>query len=45
MGVVKIADDSGTDVRLVKMRNPWGTEKYHSDYSDSSSKWTSDAMR
>ena len=42
--MVTIQDASGNDVRLVKMRNPWGTEKYHSDYSDSSSLWT-DASR
>ena len=26
--------------RLVKMRNPWGSERYRCDYSDGSSKWT-----
>lgn len=41
LGVVKIKDDAGKEVKLVKMRNPWGAEYYHSDYSDSSSKWTS----
>ena len=45
MGVKKITDDSGKEVKLVKVRNPWGTEKYNGDYSDSSAKWTSDAMR
>ena len=45
LGVKEIKDDSGNDVKLVKIRNPWGTEKYHDDYSDSSPKWTSDAMR
>ena len=41
----KIKDDSGKDVKLVKIRNPWGTEGYKGDYSDSSAKWTSDAMK
>ena len=27
-------------VRLVKMRNPWGSELYKGDWGDSSSKWT-----
>lgn len=26
--------------RLVQMRNPWGSERYKCDYSDSSPKWT-----
>ena len=30
------------DVRLVKLRNPWGYEKYHGDWSDESSLWTDD---
>ena len=30
--------------KIVKMRNPWGNERYHCDYSDSSDKWT-DALR
>ena len=45
LGVKKIKDDSGKDVKLVKIRNPWGREGYKGDYSDSSAKWTSDAMR
>ena len=27
------------------MRNPWGKENYHSDYSDYSELWTSHAMQ
>ena len=30
--------DNGT--RLVKLRNPWGEEKYKGDWSDTSDKWT-----
>ena len=26
--------------KVVKMRNPWGIERYTCDYSDSSDKWT-----
>lgn len=45
LSVIKIKDDSGTEVKLVKVRNPWGTENYKGDYSDSSAKWTSEAMK
>ena len=31
-------------VRLVKLSNPWGVDKYTGDWSDNSSKWT-DALR
>jgi calpain-15 len=27
-------------IRLVKMRNPWGSETYHGDWSDGSDLWT-----
>ena len=27
-------------VRLVEVRNPWGSEKYKGPWSDSSDKWT-----
>jgi hypothetical protein len=26
-------------VKLLKLRNPWGSEKYHGPYSDSDSVW------
>jgi len=26
--------------QIVKMRNPWGNERYNCDYSDTSDKWT-----
>lgn len=32
-------------VRLVKVRNPWGGFEWNGDYSDKSSKWTSDLKR
>ena len=37
--VVGVATLSTGD-RLVKMRNPWGSERFTGDWSDSSSKWT-----
>ena len=36
LGTVRLSD--GT--KLVRMRNPWGSETYHGDWSDKSSLWT-----
>ena len=36
LGVKKLSNG----VRLVKLRNPWGTDSYHGDWSDKSSLWT-----
>lgn len=36
VGVVELS----TGDRLVKLRNPWGSEKYIGDWSDKSDKWT-----
>ena len=36
----ELEKEDGTVVKLVKLRNPWGTETYHSDYSDESLLWT-----
>ena len=41
---VTTVDVDGTDVRLVKVRNPWGQEEYRGKWSDSSDLWT-DALR
>jgi len=30
-------------IKLVKIRNPWGAEKYKGPWSDKSSEWTTDA--
>ena len=40
-----ILDDKGRRVQLVKLRDPYGTDRYNSSYSDSSELWTSEAMR
>ena len=31
---------NGENVRLIKLRNPWGSGEYNGDWSDSSSLWT-----
>ena len=40
LGAVKLSNG----VQLVKVRNPWGREKYSGPYSDDSSDWT-DALK
>ena len=40
IGVVELS----TGDRLIKLRNPHGSDSYHGDWSDESSKWT-DALR
>ena len=32
-------------VRLVKIRNPWGAEKFKGDWSDTSDKWTDELAK
>ena len=41
--ITDIRDNS--EVKLVKIRNPWGAEDYKGAYSDSSDKWTDDLRR
>jgi calpain-15 len=36
----KIQTDSGKEVRLVQIRNPWGKKEWTGDWSDSSKLWT-----
>lgn len=36
LGTVMLSDKT----KLYKLRNPWGSESYHGDWSDTSSKWT-----
>lgn len=38
--MVLSAHELSTGDRIVKMRNPWGYERYICDWSDNSSKWT-----
>lgn len=32
-------------VRLVKIRNPWGLQEWHGDWSDSSPLWTPELLK
>ena len=34
------AKELSNGVKLIKVRNPWGKEKYHGPWSDRSDKWT-----
>ena len=36
----QVYDSKGTKIRLLKIRNPWGTNEWQGDWSDKSSKWT-----
>ena len=36
LGTVRLSDET----KLYKIRNPWGSETYHGDWSDNSEKWT-----
>lgn len=35
-----LTDKHGKEIRLIKVRNPWGTNEWLGDWSDNSNKWT-----
>ena len=39
LGTTTVTKD-GNEVRLVKVRNPWGAEDYNGPWSDNSNLWT-----
>lgn len=45
LGVVKLEEGGKTVAHLVKLRNPWGKEKYTGDWHDDDSKWTDDLKK
>lgn len=36
----EIVDQDGQNVKLLNLRNPWGTFEWNGDWSDKSDKWT-----
>ena len=42
--VLTVTDANGDSHKLVEARNPWAEETYTGDWSDSSSRWTSDLL-
>jgi len=45
IGVKTITLDNGGTQRLVKARNPWGSERYKGKWSDKSSLWTTSTKK
>lgn len=44
-GVVEVTDAQGKKTKLVRMRNPWGTEKYKGPWCDSCDEWTDETAK
>ena len=42
LGVVEVTDAKGVTTKLVKLRNPWGVEKYKGAWCDSCGEWTAE---
>jgi hypothetical protein len=40
LSAAEVLDVNGNTVRLVKLRNPWGSGEWNGDWSDSSPLWT-----
>ena len=40
IGVAELTDADGNEVKLLKMRNPWGSFEWKGDWGDESAKWT-----
>lgn len=40
MDLREVVDDKGKKIRLVKVRNPWGSHEWTGDWSDNSPLWT-----
>ena len=45
LGAKELTDAAGKKIRLVNIRNPWGTEWYSGAYSDKSPLWTDDLRK
>jgi len=42
LSAAEVLDINGNTVRLVKLRNPWGSGEWNGDWSDSSALWTNE---
>lgn len=42
LGVQELTTGGKVEHQLVKMRNPWGKERYDGPFSDKDSRWTED---
>lgn len=42
---LEVTLDDGSSVKLLKVRNPWGTGEWTGDWSDSSRLWTSSVKK
>jgi hypothetical protein len=40
LSAAEVLDINGNTVRLVKLRNPWGSGEWNGDWSDQSPLWT-----
>ena len=40
ISIHEIKDKTGKDVKLLKLRNPWGTGEWQGAWSDNSAEWT-----
>lgn len=45
LGVVTVTDAAGVSTKLVKLRNPWGSEKYKGPWCDSCKEWTAETEK
>lgn len=40
ISVHEVRDAAGSDIKLIRLRNPWGTGEWTGDWSDKSALWT-----
>ena len=40
LGAVTVTKKDGKKVRLIQLRNPWGSHEWNGDWSDKSKLWT-----